>query len=33
VVLIAAGIAWMVISFGLLRRRALRHLQAAGEPS
>jgi membrane protein DedA with SNARE-associated domain len=31
VVLIAAGIAWMVISFGLLRRRALRHLQAAGE--
>jgi membrane protein DedA with SNARE-associated domain len=29
VVLIAAGIAWMVLSFGLLRRRALRHLQAA----
>ena len=29
VVLIGAGIAWMVISFGLLRRRALRHLQAA----
>jgi membrane protein DedA with SNARE-associated domain len=29
VVLICAGIAWMVISFGLLRRRALRHLQAA----
>ena len=29
VVLVAAGIAWMVISFGLLRRRAVRHLQAA----
>jgi membrane protein DedA with SNARE-associated domain len=29
VVLIGAGIAWMVISFGVLRRRALRHLQAA----
>jgi membrane protein DedA with SNARE-associated domain len=31
VILVGAGIAWMVISFGLLRRRALRHLQAAGE--
>jgi membrane protein DedA with SNARE-associated domain len=31
VLLVCAGIAWMVISFGLLRRRALRHLQAAGE--
>ena len=29
VLLVGAGIAWMVISFGLLRRRALRHLQAA----
>jgi membrane protein DedA with SNARE-associated domain len=29
VVLVAAGIAWMVISFGLLRRRAVRHLLAA----
>lgn len=29
VVLLGAGIAWMVISFGLLRRRALRHLEAA----
>jgi membrane protein DedA with SNARE-associated domain len=28
--LVCAGIAWMVVSFGLLRRRALRHLQAAG---
>jgi membrane protein DedA with SNARE-associated domain len=28
-ILIAAGMAWMMISFGLLRRRALRHLQAA----
>ena len=27
--LVCAGIAWMVISLGLLRRRALRHLQAA----
>jgi membrane protein DedA with SNARE-associated domain len=31
VLLVCAGIAWMVISVGLLRRRALRHLQAAGE--
>jgi membrane protein DedA with SNARE-associated domain len=29
VLLVCAGIAWMVISFGLLRRRALRHLRAA----
>jgi membrane protein DedA with SNARE-associated domain len=29
VVLVAAGIAWMAISFGVLRRRAMRHLQAA----
>ena len=35
VLLVCAGLAWMVLSFGLLRRRALRHLQAAaatGEP-
>ncbi len=32
-VLVCAGIAWMVISFGLLRRRALRHLQAAAAES
>jgi membrane protein DedA with SNARE-associated domain len=31
VVLVGAGIAWVVISFGLLRRRALRHLEAASE--
>jgi membrane protein DedA with SNARE-associated domain len=31
VVLVGAGVAWMVISFGLLRRRAVQHLQAAGE--
>jgi membrane protein DedA with SNARE-associated domain len=31
VLLVCAGIAWMVISLGLLRRRALRHLHAAGE--
>ncbi len=33
VVLVCAGIAWMVLSFGLLRRRALRHLEAASDPS
>jgi membrane protein DedA with SNARE-associated domain len=33
VALVCVGIAWMVISFGLLRRRALRHLQAASDPS
>ena len=31
VALVCAGIAWMVISFGLLRRRALQHLRAAAE--
>jgi membrane protein DedA with SNARE-associated domain len=29
VVLVCAGIAWLVVSLGLLRRRALRHLDAA----
>ena len=29
VALICAGIAWLVVSLGLLRRRALRHLRAA----
>ena len=33
VVLVCGGIAWMVLSFGLLRRRALQHLQAASDPS
>ena len=32
VALVCAGIVWMVISFGLLRRRALRHLRAAAAP-
>ena len=29
VVMVAAGLAWLGLSFGLLRRRALRHLRAA----
>lgn len=32
VVLVCAGIAWLVVSLGLLRRRALQHLDAAAEP-
>ena len=33
VLLVIAGIAWLVVSLGLLRRRALQHLDTSGVTS